>query len=438
MTRFPHKPASRLLALILMFGACGGGAAAESAAKTKTVRLKNGARLSAVHFPGSTSTAIFTFCPLGLADDGPGQAQWSHLVEHLVIRSTQPEQMAANAETLPDHMRLDFYGTTANWEEGLDHHVRWLRGVPFTEKILEAEKPRVNAECDFTARSLATHKFAIAAWAQGFRHGARHAAIKGNVLEATPAQIQQYRDKYLVAPQVLICVVGGLEPDKMIATASRQLETIPLPGQPSPAVALHPGDHSMTWDLDASHLLLTWPIPKKDTEDFAALLVAAQWLNMQLSADARVKEITGMVLAGADVSTPEGNFFYISAALKPNGSHAEVRNLIESKVEELSGRNDAVPMLGMIGGQLAGMLTDIPDPEMLSRQAPAKVTRANLEMNIGLQWAMQEYRYGEDNSGVARQLSRVTETAVRRAAKKYLKLKDATGISLRPASASDR
>jgi hypothetical protein len=45
----------------------------------------------------------------------------------------------------------------------LTHHRRWLEGVPFTEATLEEEKPKVIAECDFTARNLATHKFAVAA-----------------------------------------------------------------------------------------------------------------------------------------------------------------------------------------------------------------------------------------------------------------------------------
>lgn len=105
---------------------------------------------------------------LGLAGDGPGQAQWSHLLEHLVCRSTGLADLSrANAATRPDHMRLDFYGNAANWKEGLSHHHRWLEGAPFTAASLAAEKPKVKSECDFTSKNCATHKLAIAAWAQG-------------------------------------------------------------------------------------------------------------------------------------------------------------------------------------------------------------------------------------------------------------------------------
>ncbi len=91
---------------------------------------------------------------MSLTSDRSRQSQWSHLVEHLVIRSTLPaDSPVGNAETSPDHMRLDFYGSTNNWRESLEHHANWLRGIPFTQANLDAEKPKVNAECDFTARN---------------------------------------------------------------------------------------------------------------------------------------------------------------------------------------------------------------------------------------------------------------------------------------------
>src|SRR5438874_801243 len=108
--------------------------------QVKTQTLKNGIRVIAVHNPGSKSESIFSFLPLGLTGDGPGQVQWSHLLEHLVVRSTTSDLEHFNAETLDDHMRLDFYGTTSNWQEGLDHHRRWIEGVPFTGKSLQQEK----------------------------------------------------------------------------------------------------------------------------------------------------------------------------------------------------------------------------------------------------------------------------------------------------------
>jgi hypothetical protein len=176
-----------------------------------TRQLTNGIRAVVVHFPHSTNLSIYTFSPLSLATDAAHQAQWSHLVEHMVIRSTVAEDVRfANAETLPDHMRLDFYGNIGNWQEGLAYHREWLRGIPFTQTNLDKEKPKVNRECDFTARNFATHKFAIATWNQGFRQGVTQVKLKGDVLRATLPEIQTLRDRRLViSNQVTVCVVGG-------------------------------------------------------------------------------------------------------------------------------------------------------------------------------------------------------------------------------------
>src|SRR5215212_4078976 len=192
-----------------LFAACSRSSGAQPAVHT----LANGMRVVVVHFPKSTNVSIFTFSPMSLCSDGSGQAQWSHLIKHLVIRSTFPNELQrANAETLPDHLRLDFYGTTADWKEGLSHHRRWLEGVPFREEILAAERPKVISECDFTSRNFATHKFALAAWSHASRHSNSHVAIKGDVLRAELEEAQRYRDERLFLPQkTTICSVGGVD-----------------------------------------------------------------------------------------------------------------------------------------------------------------------------------------------------------------------------------
>ena len=134
-----------------------GDASGYGAAKPEIAsrQLANGIGAVVVRFPQSTNVSIYTFSPLSLATDAAGQAQWAHLVEHMVIRTTVPaEANFANAETLPDHTRLDFYGSKSNWKEGLWHHRRWLEGIPFAQTNLDTEKPKVNQECDFTGHAF--------------------------------------------------------------------------------------------------------------------------------------------------------------------------------------------------------------------------------------------------------------------------------------------
>jgi hypothetical protein len=303
----------RMLAAIAAVGVAAGAQGQTNKPTVATRSLTSGINVVVVRFPASTNVSIFTFLPLGLRPINAGQAQWSHLVEHLVIRSTmQANSVQANAETLPDHMRLDFYGNIGNWQEGLSHQRRWLEGLPFREASLEAEKPKVNQECDFTARNFATHKFAVAAWSQGFRHGQTKVALKGGVLRAKLSEVRRLRDDRLaVSNRVTLCVVGGLEPELVLAEVEKPFSTVPLRGSLVRPANTAKGNLDMTWDLNARHLLLTWPIPDFHQPDHAALIVAAQCLNQSLYG-----QLKGSSFAGADLATPEGCFFYVSTALR--------------------------------------------------------------------------------------------------------------------------
>src|SRR5688572_5327806 len=225
--------------------------------------LSNGMRVVVVHFPKSTNVSIFSFLPMSLCSDSPGRAQWSHLIEHLVIRSTFPDDLRrANAETLPDHMRLDFYGSTADWKEGMSHHRRWLEGARFASDTLAAEKPKVISECDFTSRNFATHKFALAAWSHAARHSNAHVAIKADVLRARLQDVQRYHDEHFFLPQkATVCIVGGVDLQSVLAEVGHQLGNLIARARPVSPVTPRAGKLDITWDLDARHLLLVWPLP---------------------------------------------------------------------------------------------------------------------------------------------------------------------------------
>jgi predicted Zn-dependent peptidase len=414
-----------LLGLALLSLALLGAGCSRSPGDTSMVNaltLSNGVRVLSVCFPASTNVSIFTFLPMGLTSDGPEQAQWSHLIEHLVIRSTIPANSPlANAETLPDHMRLDFYGQLANWKEGLSYHRRWLKGVPFTEASLAAEKPNVIAECDFTARNLATHKFAAAAWSHGFRHGKKHVALKADVKRAGLSDVQELRDERLVVSnQVTVCVVSGLESPQVFAEVQKQLGDLSLRSVLPLAVKPTPQSLDLTWDLDARHLLVTWPIPDCRQEDHAALMVAGQCLNMLLASDPQLTQQSGMVFAGSDLTTPEGDFFFVSASLRPGSTFAELRKSIQAHVARLSSDASTLAPAPLIASQLAASLTTLPDSELIKAQSPPGISMAMIEGNLGLQLGMSEHRYGAHRPVLARQLATVTAGKVQQAVQTYL------------------
>ena len=100
-----------------------GPSAAQAGPPTITrFKLDNGIRVVVLHIANSKHFAAFSYLPLGLASDGAGRTQWSHLLEHLTLRTTGPitDYRQRNAETMSDGMHLDFLGTTDNWRAGLD------------------------------------------------------------------------------------------------------------------------------------------------------------------------------------------------------------------------------------------------------------------------------------------------------------------------------
>jgi len=398
------------------------GAKGSDQPKVEARSLTNGMHVMVAWFPGSTNLSIFTFLPMSLGTDDAGQAQWSHLVEHLVIRSTvMASWRQANAETLPDHMRVDFYGNTNNWEYGLSHHKRWLEGVPFTEVSLETEKPRVNQECDYTARNFATHKFAIAAWAQGYRYGRTNVALKGDVIRAKLAEVQRLRDsRMVVSNRVTLCFVGGLAPATVFAEVEKQFSAVRMPGSTPLMHETRQGNLDLEWDLNARHILLIWPIPDFHDADYGPLIVAAQCLNQSLTMSTALKDQVEMMFAGADLFITEGAYFYVSASIRPNGKLEEIRKSLLETVQQLSSREGSVLQASDIGVFLSRQFTELPSPQELKGQMPPGMNAAMIEGNLGLQFGLNEYRFGAYRTTLAGQIGRVKSADVTRVAVKYL------------------
>src|SRR5205823_9758210 len=172
------------------------------------------------------------------------------------------------------------------------------------------------------------------------------------------------------------------------------LEGVRSQAKPAPPVEVHAGSRDITWDLNARHLLFTWPIPDADNPDYAALMVSAQLLSMRFFGDSQLKGATGLTLAGADLRTPEATYFYVSASLKPGASVDEVRQKIREHLETLRKDSAALSQAAFLGPQLAASLTQMPDPAMVQLQAPPDITPAMIEGNLGLQRGMAEFRYG--------------------------------------------
>ena len=411
------------------------------AAPPKVTRftLSNGIRVVSLYVEASTDVIILSYLPLGLVADGKAKAQWSHLIEHLTLRTTGPiDYPASSAETMADNMRLESIGNTDNWTQGLERHAKWLSGLPFSEESLAEELPNALSEIDFTETRLATHKWASAAWNQVFRHDETDISMRGDVQSAQLHELQAYRDRHLVqADRVLLCVIGGVDSETLQPLMEKQLGPINLTAKtlpPATATSEAIKDRTATWDINVTHYMETYAMPRPENEDYPALYIANALLNLGLMQDTELKELTGFVLSSVDLVTPEQTYLQVSASLKPDVDIEAVKQRIRLLINRLKQPENnaqvamAVPSLSM---QFSSPL----DIEMMKQQKPAGVSEAMMLGNIGLWWGMLEYQYGETLPQLAGAFAKVSADDVAAVVNRYLTEDDRMTLVLTPRDA---
>jgi len=398
-------------------------------------KLANGIRVTYLHVPGSKNFSMFSFLPMGLAGDDANHAQWAHLVEHLTIRTTIPDQLFdANAETQADHMRLDYYGTIDNWREALSHHQKWLQGLPFDEQTLKVEAPRANSEADSTAANLFSGKFAVAAWNQAYRHRLTHAAVKQDLLDAKLADIQRYRDEHLFVPErTVICAIGGVAPQEALTAISQAMGGLKSAAKtPEPLKKLPPIDATITWDLSSRQLMYCWPVCGLQTPtDYAALQVIATFLTMQASQDAAVAKLCGPIWCGTDLVSPEGPQFSISATLKSGADASALRARFDEYRRLLADSPQPMQSARIIGSQLADTLKPRAFSTLLA-QVTDPSQRKFAEAQFGLMWGTADVRLGDQRDAIIKSLEQLKPQDLQHAVDTYLRPEVRTTILFVP------
>lgn len=392
--------------------------------QVKSSTLMNGIRFTYLYVPNSKSFSMITFVPIGLAADDAHHAQWSHLCEHLTIRSTIAGDLQnANAETMNDCMHLDYYTTADKWREALSHHQRWLQCLPVDEQTIKLEAQRANSEADTTAQNLASFKFAVAAWDQAFRHGLDHAAVKQDLLDAKLAEIQRYREQHLFVPgHTVVCAVGGVDPKELTAAVAESMGKLTSAAKPRPAgIEPKPKDATVSWDVNARQLMYSWPIPgMQKPDDYAALLTAARLLMVKGSQDAELQKFAGpFVIGGADLNSPEGEHFYLSVTLRPGADAGAARKELDGYVQSLATAPDLRQMAPLVSKQLATELK--PDMfQALRAQAADPSQMGQMEAQLAIWWGMGDFHYGDQRRSIIQAFEAVTSEAVGAVVKKYL------------------
>ncbi len=398
--------------------------------------LSNGIRVVNLHVENSKDVGIFSYLPLGLVNDGNAKTQWSSLIMHLSARTTGPlDYKTSSGEIMTDNIRLEFRGSTDTWTQGLELHAKWLSGLPFSADSLAEALPNVLAEFDYIEKNLTTHKLAHAAWNQVFRHGETDISMRGDVQSAKLGELQEYRDLHLVqADRVLLCVVGGVDSETLKDAMEKHLGSINLTAKTFPNPTASPNmakDQNATWDVNVTHYMETYEIPRPENEDYPALYVASVLLRLAFIQDTQLKELTGYVVCGVDLITPEQVYFYISASLKPNTDIERVKQRIWQLMNPLkqSENNAQAPILAQY---LSTERSAPPDITTLMQQKPKNITETHMLLQLGVTWGMLEYQYGETMPLLAEASGDVSAVDVASVVNRYLTKKNRRTLVLTP------
>ncbi len=279
------------------------------------------ARVVVVCAPTLPKQALFACLPIGLLTDDAGAAQFAHLLEHMLIRSVDPgglevDGQAINGETNGSLVRFEVIGPPSKLTEMAGRLHRWLAAREFSPRVLETEKLRIQEEEQSTVAGGFAAKWASAAWSQVVLHGRSHAAVHGDVAQASAPALAAYAAARVrldrpftilaVGPSRHDEVVGAIrsafppadaQPGRGAVDAESRTATRPETRPTRTAIAA-------TWDLDVRHRLDWIVVRVGSAADRLAAAAVAQELQRMAAMRSRAGNAP-MILTSADAFAPD-------------------------------------------------------------------------------------------------------------------------------------
>lgn len=384
-------------------------------------QLDNGLRVVVVPAPAARDQAVFTLLPWGFLAEDAGRPQQAHLVEHLLVRSSHPDQtgpsvdgLLINGETMALSQRLESFGPLETWREAVAHHRAWL-SLATAEPDLEAltavvERERLNAltELDNTLLTGQTHKWALSAWNQVVRHGAEHVALRQAVSDVRVEDLlQAVQARLPLGPQVTVVSVGPAPVDEVLAELTAVLGDLPRRDWSAPPASrpveevLEPGPRRATWDLPRLQYMVWYPLPDRGPSDRVAADALAFLISSRLQQRGGLDQLKVAAFASADLVTPEGRFLLVSASAPSSVDLGKLSSLIEEVVASLASLPEARLLIADMATQLGswpdfadlrGRMAGRPGLEWIEAQQMLFLLYA--QQNMGLDAATLPGAYG--------------------------------------------
>ena len=353
------------------------GAASAEDVQLNRGKLANGIRTIIVHAPDAPRQTTFTFLPLTLVNDDPHHAQWSHLVEHMLIRSTDPIELSApgmmlNGETTHMYLRMETFADADHWKESLQKHAKWLSARHFDPETLVHEKANIQLEEANTAAQGFTSKFALAAWNQVMCGGLEHAAVHGDVANATAEDVESYAAAHVpVDESVLIASIGPAAEADVRAEIERLFGTMNSTHAKPQAVNGQQekggGPRSGSWDLPTRHAMWWWRLPDATPATRAAASCIARAIQTQFLMNQGLRASIRQFMAYPCITNSRGSFLVVDCCLAEPVQGADQQRLnIDQSWAKIQ------PLINELreGGKARGMLSFM--PTLILQETPPK------------------------------------------------------------------
>jgi len=310
---------------------------------------------------------------------------------------------------------------------------KWLRARRFDPETLAREKTVIEQEERTTASTGQTHKWALAAWNQAIRHGRDHAAVHGDVAEATVEEVREFAEARVgIDESILVATIGPVEPGEVLAAlratvgaanddepphhvdGAEAVQDADAPQRPQVDAPRFEGGHRATWDLPTSHLLVWWKLPAAwSADEHAAAETFGTMLAMQLMQQFPVQAGNDADEGGprirpavhTNLRTPEGTFVVVNLSFAGEVDPEVLKTAVVSRAARLGGSPASIPRAGAF---LARNMA-LPDLARLRRNRPAGPNADLLEGNLLVALAAKEFAFREGFDDVAERFRTIGE-----------------------------
>lgn len=416
---------ARALALVLAAASSSGPARAQDPAQRPApvpappatfVRCapSPGVELLVLVAPEAPAQSLFVCFESGFFDDAPGAVQGAHLAEHLAVRATDPDALVAgtvhvNGETLGASLRLEALGRPTDWPDLVARVPAWLAARVDDPDLVALECGRIAAEVDATAPRGFTAKWALAAWTQVLRHGARHvrvrpdperfggggATLARHVTGVSPVRVvavgPRSAEDVLGDFRAALAAVGEASPPADPTAPpegdANSGDAVPPVGPPAP---LPTGDVTATWDLPSTHYQEWYALEDDSVESRAVGTLLSAVLTTSLARADVLRPGTFPVVT-LERPAPGRRAVWISLTPREGVRPEAVRASVARSVTWAA---EAEPATLLRSALLAAPLAAPPDLADLRRRFGDRPGSDGLEAQVALDLVLTELRAG--------------------------------------------